>query len=189
LLLFDTIVQPAADPHSHAKFVLDVLDKGIKAAAVILAGIWTAINYFRGRTFAKRLEFGHAGRFFYRDGRGYVVLQIRMKNVGLSKVGIRQRGSGCELFGLTARDLYPVANADPQRVFRLFLEHHWIESQEEIIQEEIVSLGEFAQDTTAIRLKMTVISNRLFRKRGIIWQRSFIVELAPRRDAETHATN
>ena len=67
----------------------------VKIIAVILGGIWTYLNYVRGRTFKRRLEpkiLGKISRGVRVDT--WMVSGIaQAKNVGLSKVDIEASGT------------------------------------------------------------------------------------------------
>ena len=87
-------VQNATAP-AGPKITLDVIDKVVKIIAVILGGIWTYLNYVRGRTFKRRLEpkiLGKISRGVRVDT--WMVSGIaQAKNVGLSKVDIEASGT------------------------------------------------------------------------------------------------
>lgn len=166
----------AFDPWAKPKFWLDVADKAIKALALVLGGAWTVVNYLRGRTFAKRLEFTHSGRIIHQRGNAYLAVRCEMKNLGLSKLDIRQTGTACELYQLLPDGLNIPATAKSNYIFSVFTEHAWIESQEQLFHEEIVSLDEFSSESIAVRLRLRVVASRPGR-RALTWETSSIIDL------------
>src|SRR5665213_3298959 len=82
--------------HPYGAFWLDVADKGIKALAVIIGGIWTYINFIRSRTFKRKLEPSVSGEIFEKDGNYYILVSKRLKNVGQAQYTIRQKGTALE---------------------------------------------------------------------------------------------
>jgi hypothetical protein len=171
MLVHNLLSEASFDPWAEPKFWLDVADKAIKALALMLGGAWTVVNYFRGRTFAKRLEFAHYGRVVHLGGRGYLVVRCEMKNLGLSKLNLRQTGTGCELYELAPTELNPPPTVKSNYFFSVFTEHHWIESQEQLFHEEMISLDEFSAESVAVRLRLTIVASRPGRK-AITWETS-----------------
>lgn len=72
---------------------LDRLDKIIKVVAVVLGGIWTYLNYVRGRTFKRRLELSVTEKLLQSGSNILVTGVAQVKNVGLSKVSISRTPS------------------------------------------------------------------------------------------------
>ena len=118
-----------------AKPTLETLDTALKCLAVIVGGVWTYLNYVRGRTFRKRLELTPSGTITERDGTLFFSGQSVAKNVGLGKIPIQQRGTGVTLYALR---LVPNPAGEPYTVedlvtaLPLFERHGWIEPGEAI---------------------------------------------------------
>ncbi len=56
------------NPHPELSFALDVADKAIKLAAVLLGGVWTYWNYRKGRKYAQKVELQLTGAVFEQGG-------------------------------------------------------------------------------------------------------------------------
>jgi hypothetical protein len=66
--------------------------------AIFIGGLWAYYKFFRGRTFKSRSEFLVSG-LVQRDANSAELLaSAQMKNVGLSKIRISQRGSALSAF-------------------------------------------------------------------------------------------
>ena len=68
--------------------------------AIISAGVWAFFHYFKGRTFKPRLELTISGQLQDNDSSKYLITKVRLKNVGLSKLEIKQRGTGMRIISL-----------------------------------------------------------------------------------------
>jgi hypothetical protein len=84
--------------------IADILQKLFTTAAIIVGAIWTYFNFFRGRTYKIRLEPEVSGKAVTIDGLNHLVAAIRLKNVGLSRAEIEQKGSALELLAYNAPD-------------------------------------------------------------------------------------
>jgi hypothetical protein len=83
-------IQSSSTPPSNPRLTLDAIDKSVKVVAVILGGIWTYLNYIRGRTFKRRLEPRISGEVCMVSSTSTPMISgsVQAKNVGLSKVDI-----------------------------------------------------------------------------------------------------
>jgi hypothetical protein len=139
--------------------VLSVLETVVKIGAVLVAALWAYYHYFRGRMYRSRIEMAVTGDVVNHPKADYVIVRLRMKNVGLSQVEITQRGTGVRVSTCMAPD-YPYADVDWEvgRVFPAFLLHECIESGEPIEDRVVVALP---QGRLAVRLEFRVVSGDL----------------------------
>ena len=86
------------DIHANAKFWLEVADAIVKFVALLVGAAWALMNYLRGRTYKRKLELGITGKLFRRNGKLYLSVLCRLKNVGLAMYPIKQEGSACQIF-------------------------------------------------------------------------------------------
>jgi hypothetical protein len=118
-----------------AKPTLESVDTALKCLAVIVGGLWTYLNYVRGRTFRKRLELTPSGTITDQGGTLFFTGQCVAKNVGLGKIPIQQHGTGVTIYALR---LVPNPGGTPHTaedlvtVLPLFERHGWIEPGEAI---------------------------------------------------------
>jgi hypothetical protein len=159
----DTKPQPQKLYSETISNVLGDAEKAFKIAAIVLAGIWTYLNFFRGRTYRPRLEPKISGSTTFSNDAISLVATVDLKNVGLSKVSIRKEGSALLVFvAEVPSDLSDAQEIgwDRMAVFDIFKNHRWIEPGE-VIQEQrliVVPNGNFQ----AFRLDVRIVSeNRL----------------------------
>ena len=114
---------------------LESVDTALKCLAVIVGGLWTYLNYVRGRTFRKRLELTPSGTITDQGGNLFFAGQCVAKNVGLGKIPIVQRGTGVTIYALR---LVPNPGGAPHTTedlvtaLPLFERHGWVEPGEAI---------------------------------------------------------
>lgn len=140
------------DVHPYGSFWLDVVDKLLKFAALAVGAAWTLMNYKRGRTYEQRLEPSVSGEIFSRSGSDYLLINCRLRNVGLSKYTIEQRGTGCEILSLSR------SGTERLKVLETFKEHGWIEPGEQIDEPLIMPIPD-PQTFYALRLNLRIVSN------------------------------
>ncbi len=172
-----------------ASTTLDQIDKGVKIVAVVIGAIWTYLNYVRGRTFKRRLEPTISGKVLpYGEMGGLMVSgTAQVKNVGLSKVDIEQRGTA-----IIIADMIPWASTKglprlkevhpPAGVFGIFERHRWIEPGETIEESFAVALPD-RNDRACVRLRLRIVSHHKIFK-NLEWNADAIAELVqPASDA------
>ncbi|MGA8687479.1 MAG: hypothetical protein WB623_23975 [Candidatus Sulfotelmatobacter sp.] len=174
-------VQNATAP-AGPKITLDVIDKVVKIIAVILGGIWTYLNYVRGRTFKRRLEpkiLGKISRGVRVDT--WMVSGIaQAKNVGLSKVDIEASGTAIVIddmiLGTSKKGVPKMVEVDILGgVLGVFERHGWIEPGE-TIEESFAAPLPVRNDRAAVRLRLRIVSrHRIFK--NIEWNADAIAEL------------
>lgn len=137
--------------HPYASFWLDVADKGIKALAVFVAGIWTYATVARSRTYRRKLESSLSGEIFKRGTDHYLLVSCRLKNVGQSIYTITQRG--------TAVSSYTLAASGRTHLYTtpVFQEHRAVEPGEQIDDPLVLPIPDPAT-FVALRLELRVIS-------------------------------
>jgi len=121
--------------------LLDTLDKIVKIAAILLGGVWAYYRFIRGRVYRPRLETTIKAKAFYRE-RKFIIVQLSIKNIGLSRVPINHDASGLRVFSSDIdRPTEPTNEPSWARIatFGVFEKHKWIESAE-TIQDEIMCI-------------------------------------------------
>jgi hypothetical protein len=144
----------------------------VQIAAIIVGGIAAYIKWFRGRLYETRLEVSVTGSLIETSPRQLLAI-ARAKNVGLSKVSIRQEGSGLRVFSvLTCEPGSKVLSVGWKReaTFPVFQEHEWIESNETIESQLLVTLPD--GQSGAYRLELLLTSGK------IVWKASGIANPA-----------
>lgn len=153
--------------------LVGILQGIVTTAAVVIGGIWAYLKFFRGRTFRPRLEPGISGKVIGHGEVSYLIVTASLKNVGLSKVDIEQRGSGLRLFTCDAApDATEAQVAEWTRIktFSVLEDHQWIEPGESIEEQRLIVLPEDGH--LAIQLELRIVSN------GITWKERSVIDLA-----------
>jgi hypothetical protein len=160
-------------PYPHGSFWLDVVDKGVKAIAVAIGGLWTLWHFQRRRTYKVRLELGISGQIFCADNESYLVIACTLKNVGLSKVDLNEPETRAEVHLLKS------TGRDKLRRFEVFRSHEWIESGESVADSVVLPLP--APETyVALQMDLKVMSKESqprTRSRGA--RRAYYLRLMP----------
>ncbi len=165
--------------------VLDIIEKIATIVAIFVGGVWAYINYLRGRTFKRRLEPSITAKTF--RAKGLLVLSgtAQLKNVGLSKVTIRQEGTAIEVVAITDKPGEEAANRLGTKdiaVLSVFERHGWIEPGEPIGESFLVPVPQ-DDDILAFRIRLRVVSEGIFSQK-IEWNCDSVADLPAPSDAE-----
>ncbi len=168
ILHFLALTVQAATPPGAQATTLDVVDKIVKIAAVILGGLWTYLNYARGRTFKRRLEPKIAGKIAQGVNGGIWLISgvAQVKNVGLSKVDIEASGTAVlveDLIRANTQAGIPVlvSTEVPGGTLGIFERHRWIEPGETIEESFALPLPSRV-DRATVRLRLRIVSRHKF---------------------------
>jgi hypothetical protein len=141
--------------------VLDALQKVFTILAIIVGGIWACFHYRRGRTYRSRLEPSVSAQVICRGSEKYVLSKVRLKNVGLSKVDIEQKGSALRVFVYSTVAKPPKARsvaATRLATFPVFEDQKWIEPGETIEEERLIVVP--PEGEVAFRLELRLVANK-----------------------------
>lgn len=164
---------PSNDAPSHLSTTLDVIDKLTKILAVLIAWAWAYLSYVRGRTFKRRLEPNVSGKTIHTKGMVFLSGVAQLKNVGLSRVGINQRGTAITIAALVLEETEgsPAQLTETEvKVRSVFESHGWIEPGEQI-QESFLTLVPEDRRYIALHVQLRIVS------KGIEWNGDSIIEL------------
>ncbi|MGB9237044.1 MAG: hypothetical protein WCC04_21760 [Terriglobales bacterium] len=161
---------PPASQFDQAAFgvaaFVELLKNGFEIAAIIVGGIWTYFNYFKGRTYRLRLECEVEGSIETQSGRSLLKVVVRTKNVGLSKVPIGHEGTILQLHSAVATTTSPswpcqvMWSDEPTAVFDVFKDHDSVEPSEPIEDQVLAELPD--DEAPAYKLTLKVLSKKLF---------------------------
>jgi len=138
-----------------SKPVLDTIDEAVKVAAVVVGGIWTYLNYRRGRTFQTRLELDLTGSIGEQGGAQFFLGECQAKNVGLSKIPVKSLGTGVSVFAVRLMARVSGGHRVVEEevvVLPLFAKHGWIEPGETISEPVLVALPPSATPIMGVRM-------------------------------------
>ncbi len=165
---------------TRMKDIVGILKDAITAAAIILGGIWTYFNFIKGRIYRPRLEPGISGKIFQEKGTTFVIARAELKNIGLSKIDIKQLGLAMIIHSYQVADTTSITTADKTRLatFPVFEDHEWIEPGELIKDEQLFQVPEY--QGTGIRVELRFVYN------GIEWNAGSVAQLSD--DAQKDAS-
>jgi hypothetical protein len=153
--------------------LLDALQKLFTILAIIAGGVWAYFHYFRRRTYRLRLEPKVSGTVIFRDGMRYLIATAQLKNVGLSKARIEQRGTALRVYAYypSAHTLSACRCVNTIRIatFPVFEHHEWIESGELIEDQRLIAMP--SEEQIAFLVELRLVS------RKISWRTTRIIEL------------
>jgi hypothetical protein len=142
----------------------NILDNGQKIFTILgiaVGGVWVYFNFFKGRVYRVRIEPTISGEVFDNDDVTYVIVKIQLKNVGLSKVDIQQKGSGFRVYAYQGSgNISKTQRVKVERLgtFSIFEDHGWIESSEKITEEQLISLPKNNYFAFLLELRVVVQS-------------------------------
>ena len=151
--------------------MLDALEKIFTILALMGGGLWAYYHYFKGRVYKLRLEPKIFGKVIVRDGVDYLITKIQLKNVGLYKADIEQKGTAFRIFACKPpKVLSKTQSVDLKRLvtFEVFKKHGWIESGETIEEQKMILFP--VENQIAYQLQLRVVSKK------IEWNAILVVE-------------
>ncbi|HWY21448.1 MAG TPA: hypothetical protein VNX26_09520 [Candidatus Acidoferrum sp.] len=127
--------------------------------AIFGGATWTYLNYFRGRIYNPRLECSVEASIAKHSGHSFLRVSVRIRNIGLSKVPIKQRGTALLIYSMPLQGrtaLFPrqVQWDEPVAAFDVFSGRKWVESSESIAEVLMVALPHGDSFTYKIALKV-----------------------------------
>ena len=126
-----------------AKTIVDIAQALITTAAIIVGGIWAYFKFAQGRTFRPRIEVDLAGQWRDVGESKLLHTRIRVKNIGLSKITLIQRGTGLRVSLMAGNQLSPPARSSWRdgKVYTVLDKHAWVEPGETVSDEFLLNLG------------------------------------------------
>ena len=158
---------------------IGIAQKILTIIGIIVGAIWTYFHYFRGRTYRPRLETSITGELLKENKNLLLVAKIRIKNVGLSKIDIKQNGSGMRVSALEKKSSVKKIQKYEGvglKTISIFNSHSWIEPGETI--DDVYTL--ILPDNDYFGLKLDV---RLITKK-IAWRFSSVVHFSEKTELE-----
>ncbi len=152
--------------HPHLTFALDVADKLIKLAAVVLGGIWTYWNYRKGRIYEQKLDLNILGTVFTRDDL-YGDVTLTVKNIGNTQHLVDHDGTICEV-AIIRDDL----SEESVEFFKVFTDDDALEPGESMIDTLYWTVASPIDNILWVKLTLVVVSN------GVEWNSTYMVRPA-----------
>ncbi len=135
--MLDPLVQIQLQQPNHLKDAWDVAAHMGNVVGLIAAGIWGYFNFVKSRVYYPRMELSVSGDIHIKGAQSFLVARITLRNIGLAKVELLQRGSGYRIYYATGqlRVGGHLAWLGGKPVYRIFEHHGWIEPGESIFDE------------------------------------------------------
>jgi hypothetical protein len=143
--------------HPQLAFVLDVLDKLIKLAAVLIGAFWTWWNYRKSRTYEQKLELKVTSTVFIKTHL-YGDVRLIVKNISATKHTVQQNGTFCELL-IVREDL----SEESAALFRVFANRRSIEPDETIDDTFCWCVTQSLNRILWVKLKLRIVTD------GVEW--------------------
>jgi hypothetical protein len=153
--------------------IADILQKLFTVAAIIIGGVWTYFNFFKGRTYRIRLVPEVSGKVVVINEFPHLVATLILKNVGQERMEIVQAGSAftvlsCKTLG-RPRNIIVSAKWENLATFPVFESHKGIEAGEEVREQRFLIIPR--DEYTAFQLQLEIVS------RDLVWTAMDIVTL------------
>jgi hypothetical protein len=132
-----------------------------QAIAIVIGAAWAYFKFVRGRTFAERLEVSLEGTPF-RVGESVALrIHVGMTNTGAAIVRLAEEFTVVYVFGVTVDRATSGEHIDWGKhldVVPVFTRHEWIEAQETVADEVLVTLSH--GEWLAYRIELIVASKK-----------------------------
>lgn len=149
--------------------IFESADHLLAACGIAVAGVWAYYNFVRSRTYRPRSELSVSGRIFGSPMCSYLVPKVTLKNTGMSRLKLKQIGSGIRVSHCAQQPeipLHPIAWSEAGPVYSMFEHHFWIEPGETIADEQHVIPLPSSYIAVKVELRLC-IQTRRFPKRNI----------------------
>jgi hypothetical protein len=140
--------------------------------AILGGAAWTYLNYFRGRIYKLKLECSVETSIEKYAGHSFLKAAARIRNIGLSKVPIQQKGTALLVYSVNMQDRTPTFPShvrwnEPVAAFDVFSGRKWVEPSESIAESLMVDLPHGGAFTYKVILKV-VSGEILWTAEGIV---------------------
>jgi len=160
---------------SKAREIADTLAKATQVLAIIVGGWWGYFKFIKGRAYQETLIPTVSGKLLTIGSQTYLIVNIRVENVGQSVVEFAPNTSALRVFGYmssTASEIITVK--DNQLAHFVALNDRSLEPNEIIQKTIFMSIP--VEVRLGLRLELEIISSHRKKYR---WVASFLVEKGP----------
>lgn len=145
--------------------ILPLVESGVTSLAILAGGLWAYFKYMKGRTFKERITSELSCAVEEVGGIRILVASLHLKNVGLSKVNINQRGTALSLFSGPQDQIGPQGTMSVTHVAReiqwtwvatvsILEDHAWIEPNEDLRETHVFTLPEDFSSVSKVEAKI-----------------------------------
>ena len=158
---------------SKARDIADTLAKVVQILAII--GGWGYFKFIKGRTYQESLIPTVYGKLLTIDSQTYLIVNIRVENVGQSVVKFAPDASALQVFGYTSSTSSEIMVVKDNELAQFVALNDLSLEPNEVIQQTVL-MSIPVEVRLGLRLELKIISNH--RKR-YNWAASFLVEKGP----------
>ena len=148
----------AAPPQVDWKDFWDIIAHIGTMIGLLATGVWAYFNFIKSRRYYPRLELAVSGEIVSAPERQFVIPRVALKNTGMSKVKLIQRGSGYRIWMTQDYDvgLRELEWTDGGHVYEIFEEHKWIEPGESLFDE--TRMFSLPRDCIAVKIQARLVA-------------------------------
>lgn len=149
---------------SSQSSILDTIEKLFRIAAYIIGALWVYFNFWKGRTYRPRIEPMITGQILNHQRSKLVKIVINLKNVGLSKVDVKKKGTALRLLSYDSLNIN-----DPwkhQRTISILSAHEWIEPGETVGEQFLIPVT--GTNLIAVKAEVILVSKKTMWESAII---------------------
>ena len=147
-----------------------------QSLALIAGGVWAYFKFVKGRTFEDRLNTTVSGKLISIYGSVFLIVTIRLQNVGLSRIAFDQDVSSLEIFEYVpsqGEDILRVKN-DLLTSFRVFGDKdRYIEPNEIVERETLIALQALSKIGYQLELEVSSYSGYAWRTTTVVGKSAF----------------
>jgi hypothetical protein len=143
---------------SKARDITDTLAKVVQILAIIMAGGWGYFKFIKGRTFQESLIPTVSGKLLTIDSQTYLIVNIRVENVGQSVVEFAPDASALGVFGYMSSTSSEITTVKDDELAQFVAFNDLSLEPNEIIQ-KTVFMSIPVEVKLGLRLELKIISN------------------------------
>ena len=157
---------------SKARDIADTLAKVAQIFAIIVAGGWGYFKFIKGRTYQESLIPTVSGKLLTIDSQTYLIVNIRVENVGQSVVELAPNASALRVFGYVSSTSSEIMTVKDNELAQFVAVNDLSLEPNEIIQ-KTVFMSIPIEVRLGLRLELGIISNH---RKKYSWLASSLVE-------------
>ena len=157
---------------SKARDIADTLAKVVQILAITIGGWWGYFKFVKGRAYQESLIPTVSGKLLTIDGQAYLIVNIRVENVGQSVVVLAPNASALRVFEYVSSTSSEIITVKDNELAQLVALNDLSLEPNEIIQ-ETVFMNIPVEVRLGLRLELKIISNH---RKKYNWAASSLVE-------------
>ncbi|HJT27449.1 MAG TPA: hypothetical protein VJ784_08585 [Pyrinomonadaceae bacterium] len=139
-----------------------------QSLALIAGGVWAYFKFAKGRTFRDRLNPAVSGKLVSIDGSVFLIVTIRLQNVGLSRIAFDQDVSSLAVFEFVPSQTGELLSLENNQLatFRVFRDtDRYIEPNEIVERQTMIALSKVSD--IGYQLEFQVFSDSGYKSRAM----------------------